>query len=107
MATCCAPKAGTTASAQHNNTIHLLVTTRPPQICEETEIDWTELRNLGCAGSVEKFSTLTFTCTIHEDCRNGSSFVTVVKTAVPAAWFRFFPRNARNEENQASDFQMA
>ena len=97
MATRCAPKAGTSASAQHNNTIHLLVTTRPPQIREETEIGWTQLRNLGCAGSVEKFSTLTFTRTIYEGGRNGSSFVTVVKTAVAGAWFRFFPRNARNE----------
>src|ERR1700686_5083114 len=69
MATRCAPKAGTTASAQHNNTIHLLVTTRPPQIREETEIGWTQLRNLGCAGSVEKFSTLRFTRPIYEDCR--------------------------------------
>src|ERR1700680_1453597 len=70
----CAPKAGTTASAQHNNTIHLLVTTRPPQIREETEIVWTQLRNLGCASSVEKFSTLTSTRTIYEDCRNVQAF---------------------------------
>src|SRR5438309_5931122 len=97
MATRCAPKAGTTASAQHNNTIHLLVTTRPPQICEETEIGWALLRTLGCAGSVEKFSTLTFTRTIYEDCRNSSGAVTLVKTAAPGACFRFFPRNARNE----------
>src|SRR5260370_40025699 len=79
MASRCAPKAGTIASAQHNNTIHLLVTTRPPQTCEETEIAWSQLRNFGCAGAVEKFSTLLFTCTVYEDCRNCSSFCTAGK----------------------------
>src|SRR5260370_40986706 len=97
MASRCAPKAGTIASAQHNNTIHLLITTRPPQTCEETEIAWTQLRNVGCAGSVEKFSTSLFTCTIDEAPEPAQAFVTLVKTAVPGAWVRFFPRNARNE----------
>src|SRR5579863_8771292 len=74
-----------------NKAKHLLITMRPPREARGTEIRLTELRNIGCVGSVEKFRDLEqlFSCRLRVRHRSTSEFPMRIQTALRPCSFAF------------------
>src|SRR5579863_363625 len=97
-----------------NKAKHLLITMRPPREARGTEIRLTELRNIGCVGSVEKFRDLEqlFSCRLRVRHRSTSEFPMRIQIALRPCSFAFLnstaldyavsQRSARNPYTQIS-----